>query len=30
MLSTQKNSRKQGDVGMGLAIGWFATQGFTV
>jgi len=26
----QKNSRKQGDVGLGIAIGWFATQGYTV
>jgi hypothetical protein len=27
---TQRNSRKQGDVGLGVAIGYFARQGFTV
>jgi hypothetical protein len=26
----QKNSRKQGDVGLGVAIGYFVTQGYTV
>jgi hypothetical protein len=26
----QKNSKKQGDVGLGIAIGWFAAQGHTV
>lgn len=26
----QKNTRKQGDVGMGVAIGWFSSQGWTV
>ena len=30
MLSGHKNSKKQGDVGMGVAIGWFASQGTTV
>ena len=30
MLRDQKNSKKQGDVGMGVAIGWFASQGYTV
>ena len=25
-----KNSKKQGDVGMGVAIGWFAADGYTV
>ena len=24
------NSKKQGDVGMGIAIGWFAEKGYTV
>ena len=26
----QRNTRKQGDVGMGIAIGWFTTRGYTV
>lgn len=26
----QKNSKKQGDVGIGAAIGWFTTQGWIV
>ena len=26
----QRNSKKQGDVGLGIAIGYFAQQGFTV
>lgn len=30
MLQDQKNSKKQGDVGHGIAIGWFASQGHTV
>lgn len=30
MLSGHKNSKKQGDVGMGVAIWWFATKGNTV
>lgn len=30
MLRDQINSRKQGDVGLGAAIGWFTSQGFTV
>jgi hypothetical protein len=30
MIERQKNPRKQGDAGMGVAIGWFATQGYTV
>jgi hypothetical protein len=30
MLKGQRNSRKQGDVGLGVAIGWFAAQGWTV
>ena len=30
MLIDKKNSKKQGDVGMGLAIGWFAKMGYTV
>lgn len=25
-----KNSKKQGDAGLGIAIGWFAAQGYTV
>ena len=29
-LRGQKNSKKQGDIGLGIAIGWFATQGYTV
>lgn len=29
-LSAHKNSKKQGDVGVGVAIGWFASQGHTV
>lgn len=27
---SQKNPKKQGDVGMGVAIGWFAANGYTV
>lgn len=30
MLTGHKNTKKQGDVGMGVAIGWFAAQGITV
>ena len=30
MLKTQKNSKKQGDVGLGVAIGWFSENGYTV
>jgi hypothetical protein len=30
MIQRYSNPRKQGDAGMGVAIGWFATQGFTV
>lgn len=30
MLQGFKNPKKQGDVGMGIAIGWFATKGYTV
>ena len=30
MLRDQKNSKKQGDVGHGIAIGWFASNGYTV
>jgi hypothetical protein len=30
MLKEQKNSKKQGDVGHGVAIGWFAQNGYTV
>lgn len=26
----QKNTKKQGDVGLGVAIGWFVLQGYTV
>jgi hypothetical protein len=26
----QKNSKKRGDAGMGIAIGWFASKGWTV
>lgn len=26
----QRNSKKQGDVGLGVAIGWFTTKGYTV
>jgi len=26
----QSNSKKQGDVGLGLAIGWFTSRGYTV
>jgi len=26
----QRNSKKQGDVGLGIAIGWFSVQGCTV
>lgn len=30
MLKDKKNSNKQGDVGMGIAIGWFAQNEYTV
>lgn len=30
MLKGQKNSSKQGDVGLGVAIGWFSAHGYTV
>ena len=30
MLREQRNSKKQGDVGHGVAIGWFAQNGYTV
>lgn len=30
MLKEQKNSRKQGDVGLGAAINWFTKNGWTV
>ena len=30
MLRGQRNSKKQGDVGLGAAIGWFSMQGYTV
>jgi hypothetical protein len=30
MLRNQRNSKKQGDVGLGIAIGWFAGKGYTV
>ena len=30
MLKEQKNSNKQGDVGVGIAIGWFAEKGYAV
>jgi hypothetical protein len=30
MLENHKNTRKQGDVGLGIAIGYFASQGTTV
>lgn len=30
MLTGHKNTKKQGDVGLGLAIGWFTSQGHTV
>jgi hypothetical protein len=30
MLRGHKNTKKQGDVGLGLAIGWFTSQGYTV
>ncbi len=29
MLKDKENSRKQGDVGLGAAIGWFTEQGYT-
>lgn len=30
MLSGQKNSKKQGDAGLGAAIAWFTMRGYTV
>jgi len=30
MLNGHKNTKKQGDVGLGLAIGWFSSLGHTV
>lgn len=30
MLQEQRNSKKQGDVGFGVAVGWFAEKGHTV
>ena len=30
MLAGQKNTKKQGDVGVGVAIGWFTSKGYTV
>lgn len=30
MFTTCKNSKKQGDVGLGVAIGWFTTNHYTV
>lgn len=30
MLKDKKNSRKQGDAGLGIAIGWFAKQEWTI
>jgi len=30
MLEGHKNTKKQGDAGMGIAIGWFAEHGYTV
>lgn len=30
MLAEQSNSKKQGDVGLGAAIGWFVRNGYTV
>jgi hypothetical protein len=29
-LSEHRNSKKQGDAGLGIAIGWFAEEGYTV
>jgi hypothetical protein len=29
-LRNHKNSKKQGDAGLGIAIGWFAESGYTV
>jgi hypothetical protein len=29
-LTDHKNSKKQGDAGLGIAIGWFTEQGYTV
>lgn len=28
-LKTYKNSKKQGDAGLGTAIGWFSSNGYT-
>ncbi|MBZ0303858.1 MAG: hypothetical protein K8J31_29225 [Anaerolineae bacterium] len=30
LLSQQKNSKKQGDVGLGIAIAWFTSAGYNV
>lgn len=30
MVNRESNPRKQGDAGMGVAIGWFASNGYTV
>ncbi len=30
MTLNQRNSKKQGDVGLGMAIGWFCANGYTV
>lgn len=30
MILNQANSKKQGDVGTGIAIGWFVAKGYTV
>jgi hypothetical protein len=30
MFQQAKNSKKQGDIGLGAAIGWYTSQGFTV
>lgn len=30
LLRNQRNSKKQGDVGLGIAIGWFTSRGYHV
>lgn len=30
MLNTSINTKKQGDIGLGIAIGWFSEKGYTV
>src|SRR5574341_2222316 len=30
LLRNQRNSKKQGDVGLGIAIGWFSSRGYHV